>query len=140
MSKMLKKHWQSYRRYEMTALPSSQNPQTYDRLNNGRVNQVAFSALKSARQKVNPDELHALQLMLWGFQNNKFRAKDDDLRAFVENLQTWPPQDVMKLLNLASDREPSNPFRSEKASPEEIAQDLVEQVRSRLSATGKYDL
>ncbi len=119
------------------------------KLNRERLlNRWAEQALKQLKEPLDSTCLHVLNLLWWALENQKLAFRDQDQRVWLENtvslMPTWNPESVMEVFERSDDGDELdwesilNLKPEEKPDPVNLAAELVEQLHSRIVASGGY--
>ena len=121
----------------------SQNWREAEKLNQQPLNQQAKQALLSVRESPSPGHLYVLQLLQWALEKGKVklagpRHRQEALRESLEAMGAWSPGNVMQVFEQSAEGNPVDLVRPGPVSPVGLAEDLLDQLHSRIIAAGEY--
>ena len=113
------------------------------------LNQQAKQALLSVRESPESRDLYVLQLLDWALEKGKLKRPPDRwgprlqhrwefLRATVEAMGTWSPENVMRVFEESAEGDAGVVAQPGPVNPVRLAEDLLDQLDSRISAAGQY--
>lgn len=86
---------------------------------------------------------YALQLLVWALRTGKIKLaprqyRGEYLRETVEQMFTWSPENVMQVFEESAEGDQGLEVKPGPVNPVELAEDLVDQLDSRIIAAGLY--
>jgi len=107
------------------------------------LNQVARQALVSVRENPDPGYPYALQLLEWALREGKIKlaprqSRGEYLRETVTQMFAWNPETVMQVFEESAEGDAGIVVEPGPVNPVGLAEDLLDQLDSRLIAAGAY--